>query len=394
MVAILPTFVQPAAHRLAGLRRAAWLAPVLLGLACSAGATGVPLDAASTAVPTSVARGLHAAAEAKLLPVMSGPLAAAVRAQPWYESLTPAGLELVAAIQRSERAAQPRGETASVGEILAFAAEQAWYGDGLGEREATSLTAVFDAYTESLSDRRAPQIGPILSPTLRFALFEAVDLAETGPIVVLVSAESEAAGKSALALTTDALPRVEVLVGAYPYRFLFIEVTDDLPEIYAGVSYDQFIALDAEYVDEGTTIHELTRSTMYSIFPTWFEEGLAHFFGYYLTDSLPEAAAFYEAELRALDATALDISHYRGSSPLDRLLERGQGFLFLNGLHEIQGIDRLSEMVRSLRTQNLRDQALLRTIVEHGDAEEQAKLARFVCESVVGTSRDYCAPLP
>ncbi len=239
-----------------------------------------------------------------------------------------------------------------------------------------------------------PQIGPILSPTLRFALFEVVDLAETGPLVVLVFAESEAAGKSALALATDALPRVEVLVGAYPYRFLFIEVTDDLPEIYAGVSYDQFIALDAEYVDEGTTIHELTRSTMYGIFPTWFEEGLAHFFEYYLTDSLPEAAAFYEAELRALDATALDISHYRGSSPLDRLLERGQGFLFLNGLHEIQGIDRLSEMVRSLRTQNLRDQALLRTIVEHGDAEEQAKLARFVCESVVGTSRDYCAPLP
>ncbi len=337
------------------------------------------------ATATSVARALRAKAESQVLPRLNPGLAELVTAQPWYTELTQPEYDLLEAIRDSELSAKRKGEEDSIPEIIVFAAEQPWYRDGLDEGEVQGLTGLLLAYAESLSDHRAPAIGPVLSTTLRSALFETVHLAESGDVVLLVAAEDAELGAEALSLAVSGLPLVEAITGPFPYRFLFIEMTDKLPELYAGLSYDEFIALSTNYVDAATVVHELTHSTMYGLFPIWFEEGFAHFLELYLTDSLEAGVAGYKAELASLDKDPrLDLTIFRLNSLDDVLAERAQGLLFLNGLYEIEGIEGLSRMVRTLRTKTYNDQSLLRAIVAQGSAHNQEQISVLICEGVIG----------
>jgi len=324
---------------------------------------------------------------------MSPALAELIKQQPWYEELTPAGLEIIAQAQKCEKAAQPRGETKSVASLLEFATEQAWYQDGLDEREATALAGVLEAYARSLTDDYATPLGPILATTLRDALFDVVVLPESGSMVVLVSANRADQGRKALGLAVSALPGVEGVVGKYPYHFLHIRVTSRLGEDTLGLSYNEFIAVATNSIDNETVIHEITHSTLYGIFPTWFEEGFAHFLEYYLTGSLDAGVRDYMLELRWLERdTKLDIRANRGKSTIDYLAERARGFLFLKSIYDMRGIEGVTQMVRSLRTRSLTDQELMRAIVADGTAEEQQRVAAVVCKQVVGSIRNYCVP--
>ena len=170
-------------------------------------------------------------------------------------------------------------------DMLKLAAEQPWYSDGLDDPEARGLRGAFAAYEESMSNRNAPKIGPVLSQALQHGTLRAVNLPVGGEMMLVVSADDPAAAQQVLDLAVAALPEIEGLVGAYPYDFLHMMVTD-LGEFYAGLSYDQFIIIAPNAIDENTVVHELTHSTMYGKFPTWFEEGFAYFMGYYMSDDL------------------------------------------------------------------------------------------------------------
>ncbi|HEY4685455.1 MAG TPA: hypothetical protein VII57_05345 [Dehalococcoidia bacterium] len=367
----------------------------VVALVITAGACGGGAKRGSGPVlgptPTPNPRALQDIAEARYLPAMRPELAELVLKQPWFQEMTQARLDLIAAVQQCERASAIKGEQTSVRDLLAFAAEQPWYTDGLDDREAVALTGVFQAYSESLSDDRAPPIGPILGSTLRDGLFDVLQLPQTGQVAVLVSADDPALGRQALDLAKDAMPKVEGLVGAFPYHFIHIQVTPDLPEIFAGVSYDQFIALSTEYVDAETVIHELTHSTLYGIFPIWFEEGLAHFVEYYLTGSLEEATQDFRGVVNVLGGDArLKVGVSRSSSFHGVLSERAQGFLFIRGLYDMWGIEGLTKAVLSFRKRTMTDQELLTAITQQAPAEQRQQMADFLCQSVVGATHNYC----
>ena len=368
---------------------------LLISMACGGGTTAsapaavAPANAPASDDPTAP---LKRDLEIKVLPAMSQPLSALVQEQPWYRELTPEGARLAEAVLRCEKAAKRRGETASVLDMLTYATEQGWYGDGLDERELKGLTGVFDAYARSLADMDSPPVGSVLASTLRLGLFETVNLRETGEMVVLVSAQSEAAGRRALALTIEALPPVENVVGKYPYQFLHVVVTDELPEHVLGVSMNEFIAIGSNVVQSYVVVHELTHSTMYGIFPLWFEEGLAHFLENYQTGSLGLAERKYTNELNLLRRDIrLDLRPKRYTAT-DQYAERAQGFLFMKALFDIEGIEGLSQTIRALRTRTYSDQDLLRALVAQAPTDQQPLVTQMLCQRVLGSTRDFCSP--
>ncbi|HEX5368773.1 MAG TPA: hypothetical protein VFY10_05085, partial [Dehalococcoidia bacterium] len=361
------------------------------GAAPAVSANEVLATSTPAPTPTTAADGLKQIAESKYLTAMSRPLADEVRAQPWYADLTQTRLDLIAAIQACERQSQIRGEKQSVADALEFASEQPWYTDGLDDTEAAQLRGVFFAYAESLKDDNAPPIGPELAKTIQYQLEDVLQLPESGEMVLLVSAEDADAGRRALDIAAEALPRVEKIVGKFPYRFLFISVTD-LPDIYAGLSYDEFISIAPDYVDQPTIIHEITHSTLYGIFPTWFEEGFAHFMEYYLTTGLDDGVSYFTDELKQIEASnKLYIAPNAGYDFVDYVAERAQGFLFLKGFYDITGIDAVSATIRSLRTRTFNDQDLIKALIENSPPDKQPALRLYVCQDVRGTTHDYCA---
>jgi hypothetical protein len=371
-----------------GLAAILLAAGLLLGCKGSVETTSPP--SVPTANPTQQARVLTDTAEAQFLPNMTADLQKLVRAQPWFTQLTQAHVDLIQQIMKCERAAKAKGETESVRTMLTVASEQGWYSDGLDEAEARGLRGAFATYTESLSNHNAPAIGPVLATTLKYGLFRAVDLKEGGEMILVVSADDPAVGQSIIDMAVDALPQIEALVGAYPYKFLHIVVTD-LGDFYAGLSYDQFIAINPISVDKGTVVHELTHSTMYGKFPIWFEEGFAHFVEYYLTDNLAGGIKQFNADLKYLGTdTKLYVGAYRSEGVAGYIAEREQGFMFMNAVFEMQGIEGVTDAVRALRTHSLGDQELLRQFVQHGTPEQQAKMKAYFCKNVVGTARNYC----
>ena len=343
------------------------------------------------ATPTTVADGLKQVAESKYLSGMSQPLADEVRAQPWYADLTQAHLDLIAAIADCERNSQIRGEKQSVADILEFASEQPWYQDGLDDSEAAQLRGVFFAYSQSLKDDNAPQIGPVLSKTIQYQLEDVLQLPESGEMVLLVTADDPEVGRQALNIAADALPRVEHIVGKFPYSFLFISVTD-LGDILAGESNDQFISIAPDAVDQATITHEITHSTLYGIFPTWFEEGFAYFMEYYLTSDLDAGVKYFTDGLSQLEtSTKLYPALQSNNDLFYYLAQSGEGFLFLKGFYDITGIDAVTATIRSLRTKTFSSQDLLRTLLENSPPDKQKALSDFYCQDVRGSTHNYCS---
>ncbi len=350
-----------------------------------------PATSTPAPTPTTVADGLKQIAESKYLSAMSQPLADEVRAQPWYAELTQAHLDLIAAIEQCERESQIRGEKQSVADALEFASEQPWYKDGLDDAEAAQLRGVFFAYAQSLKDDNAPQIGPILSKTIQYQLEDVLQLPESGEMILLVSADDPEVGRKALQIAADALPRVEQIVGKFPYSFLFVSVTD-LGDIFAGLSNDQFISIAPNAVDDATITHEITHSTLYGIFPTWFEEGFAYFMEYYLTSDLDAGVKYFTDALSQLEtSTKLYLGLETSNNLFFYLSQSGQGFLFLKGFYDITGIDSVTATIRSLRTKTFSSQDLIRTLIQNSPSDKQRPLSDFVCQDVRGLTHNYCS---
>jgi hypothetical protein len=222
-----------------------------------------------------------------------------------------------------------------------------------------------------------------------------VPMVESGNMVLIVSAERPELGTKALAIAVDVMQRVEQMAGKFPYHFLHINVVPagDLEEDVLGASYNEFIEIGDRYVDTDVIVHEITHSTLYGIFPLWFEEGFAHFMEYHFTTGLDAGARDYANVLRrAGKDTKLDLRPNRPGGLYAEYIERPQGFLFLKALSDIRGLEGVSKLVRSLRTRSLTDQELMRAIVADGTPEEQARTAQLVCQQVIGTTRNYCAP--
>lgn len=372
---------------------AVFIVLVLTGAGCGADknvVTSPPaLTASPTAVPTASPADRASTAEARYLVKMSPELAETIRAQPWYPAMEPEHLSLIGVILETERAANERGERGSVASAFAYAAEQGWYEDGFDVGEAIGLRAVFQTYTVSLTDRHAPKIGPVLASTIAHQLTVTLDLPESGQVVVLVSADDPELGRRALDMAAYWLPQVEEITGEFPYSFLHLTVTD-LPEMLGGLSYDEFIALSTEHVDDETIVHELTHSTLYGIFPTWFEEGFAYYMQHYLTGTLEEGTSRFLEDLALLDAgRKLEVSP-RANDEYQYFIDQARGYLFIKGLVELSGWEAVIETIKTLRTRTITDQQLLKQLIETDNPEHRAALEQYLCENVSGTTREYC----
>jgi hypothetical protein len=364
---------------------------IAVAVACASGGPSAPPASEPYASPTPDASVWREKAETQHLPRMRPELAELVSSQPWFETMTEAQLGLVMTIQECEQASKLRGQTDSVISLLKYAAAQPWYQDGLDDDEATGLRGIFLAYGRSLKDNRAPPIGPVIATSLKFRLFEVLHLPESGTVAVIVSAEDMRKGQLALSLAVEALPRVEALVGPLQYAFLHLEVTPDLPPEVAGYSYNEFIAVGTGDVNADVVIHEIAHSTVYGLFPLWFEEGLAHFVQHYLTDSLETGVREFTRDLQILRRDSLlDVRYKAWVTLADEYAARAQGFLFLKALADVQGVEGLSQTVRGLRTRTFTSQELLNTIAEQAPAEQQADVRRLFCDRVVGSTRNFC----
>jgi hypothetical protein len=379
------------------------IACAVLG-ACSggddgAGGSGVPPTASITPRPTSTAtppsQGLRLQIERSQLPKMSARLADLIRRQPWYNELTPAKVALVTMLLKCEQAATAKGESTSAADALQFASEQGWYTDGLDDREAKALSEVFDAFAVSYTKTDAPPVGAVLSTTMRNETFDVVSLPETGEKVIIVASKDAVLGRKALDIARENLPKIEGIAGKFPYPFIYIEVTPDFPPELGGLSYDEFIGVNNKDVNTEVIAHELTHSTVYGIFPTWFEEGVAYFMGHFMANDLDAGARSAMNDLAKLKAdNKVDIRtigrHPGLYSDWDYFTETRRGFLFVKSIFDIQGIEGLSSTIKALRTKTYNDNDLLAAIMRLTPANLQEQMRKLYCDRVIGTTHNYC----
>jgi hypothetical protein len=323
---------------------------------------------------------------------MSPGLQDLVRQQAWFiQEMSPEKLALLTQIAACEQAAKAKGEPKAAMDVLQFASEQGWYADGLDDREARGLAAVFDAYARSFTKQDAPPVGATIANTLRQKSFDVTTLPESGDKVVIVASKDERLGRAALDLSLQFLPQIEALTGKFPYPFIYIEVSPDFPKEILGVSYDEFIGIRSDSVNAETIAHELTHSTVYGFYPIWFEEGLAHFMQYFLTNQVEKGTSLYTSQLNSLRAdNRVDIINYGLYTDWDYIAERARGFLFLKSIYDIEGIEGLSKTVKSLRSKSYNDNELLTAIMQLAPDSAQTALRKLYCDRIVGATRTYC----
>jgi hypothetical protein len=192
-----------------------------------------------------------------------------------------------------------------------------------------------------------------------------------------------------LALVVENLPRVEEMVGKYPYPFLYVEVNTEIESEFYGLSFDEFVFIAPAGITAGWIVHETTHTTVYGLFPTWFEEGLAYVAQEHLTRDL-------SSPIRSLASTApargawLDVQNYGYYTEGHWIIEQAGGLLLLKAIYEIEGYDAFSATVKALRTRTYNDNELLVRILELAPEEKRNEIRKLYCDRVVGTTRNYC----
>src|SRR4029079_13856838 len=114
------------------------------------------------------------------------------------------------------------------------------------DNEAKAMTAMFRAYMSSLDDRGVPNIGPLMASSVRGNYFYVLQLPESGEVTIVLAAdpEYENLAPQALQLAAETLPRVEAIVGRFPYSFLHIYITGLGDDGLLGLNRNEFIWLN------------------------------------------------------------------------------------------------------------------------------------------------------
>jgi hypothetical protein len=331
---------------------------------------------------------LKKTAEQKLFPAMKPELIDFVRGQEFFAEVTPAEYTMLETLRDTGRAAEKYGKDADFMSNLHLATEQWWYTDGFDDNEAKALTALFRAYQSSLSDRYIINIGDLMPSSLRGNYFHVLQLPESGEVTIVLAAdpEYEALAPEALRLAVDNLPRVESIVGKFPYPFLYIYLTDLGDDGLLGLNRNEFIEINRTAVDVNTISHEMTHATVYGNFPTWFEEGFAYFVGNYAANEL---AVIERDALAAIAVTRrprqLDLRAKFDHSAAGYFSTISQGFLFFKGYSDIVGLDAMGQTIRALRGKTYtNDNELLRAIVTNSPPDKQQAVQTYLCGAVVG----------
>src|SRR5262249_20199381 len=151
-------------------------------------------------------------------------------------------------------------------------------------------------------------------------------------IIVSADAKYESMIPAVLQSAVASLPRVEEIVGEYPYDFAHFYITD-LPVGMGGGHTNGFIWISSNDFNNEIVAHELTHATLYGIFPKWFEEGVAYYVGAYSSGALQSAEALALSDIAYLKAQRkLDLNaKYEHSYLVAYFSNIRQGFLFFKG---------------------------------------------------------------
>src|SRR5688500_5428973 len=121
------------------------------------------------------------------------------------------------------------------------------------------------------------------------------------------------------------------------------------------------MAISDNSVDMETMIHGAVHSTLYRTFPIWIETGMAYCIENYSMGSIDYMAGEFESEWRQFRMDSRLYLRFRKTGTyLDRRIDEARGFLSLNALYRVKGIEAISSMVRTLRIQHYSDQDLVR----------------------------------
>ena len=344
--------------------------------------TEAPTAAAGAAPPN-----LRKTAESRLFPALKPELAEFIRAQEWFTDVTEAEYVMLETLRDMDRAAQRHGVAATFMDSLRLTAEQGWLHDGFDDNEAKAMTALYRAYQASLADRYVPQLdAEMLASSIRGNYFHVVSLPESGEVTVVLASDSEPLARPALGLAVENLPKVEAIVGKFPYPFVYIYVTDLGGDGLLGINRNEFVWIGLDGVETNTVAHELTHATLYGNFPLWFEEGVAYYVGSYANNELKSQQ---QDSLRVIAATGrprkLDLGAKFDHSDRGYFASISQGFLFFQGVVDIQSLDGLSQVIRSLRSKTYNnDNELLRAIVSNSPPDKQQAMQQYLCGAVIG----------
>jgi hypothetical protein len=339
------------------------------------------------AVEDDPALDLRREVEAELA-TMNPALAGWVRRQPWLKhSLGRGHLQLVITINAGGSAVARGLMSMREATFLTDVAEKLdWYRDGLSDKEAAALAAVYrlGLPTASIHNRGASFAGSVredLATTLSERQFSFVGTdPATRTVVVALGGASSKERIEALALAREALARLEGLLGEHHGQTLFIHITSQIA--HAGEASGELISVQPGALNLRTVAHEVTHTMFVGWKPFWFREGIAHFLGAYLADSLWDEYADAHAVLAAVGADRrLQPSVFPGTSE-DSSLDRARGLILLTDVYEIIGMEGMRSALKKLRVMTASDQQILEALYDAAaDDSQHRELASLYCEA-------------
>lgn len=351
-----------------------------------------PAEGDGAPISTTDARvvDLRKTAEQRLFPAMKPALVEFIRNQEFFAEVTPVEYTMLETFRDTGKTAEKFGTETVFMDTLRLATEQTWYTDGFDDNEAKHMTALFRAYQSSLTIRKLgkfDQIGSQMASSIRGNYFYVTNLPEHGEVTVIVTADPkyESMARNTLMMAVDNLPKVEAIVGEFPFDFVHIRITD-LEDGVGGTELKEFVILSPKYITTEVVSHELTHATLHGVFPVWFEEGLAYFVGRTMEGSSERYEAEYVALLNSVRLPRkLDLSLKFDHSSFGYSSALIQGFLFFKGLNDLIGPDQLGVLLRALRGKTFANEnELFRAIVTNSQPDKQQAVQAYLCGAVLG----------
>lgn len=301
----------------------------------------------------------------------------------WLSTPSAATLVLQVGVAQALSTSQPN-EPLKPLDIIHAARRQPWYLDGVNDDDVAILGAALIAYGNilRLRDRRAPPVSSVIE-ALNSHQYVRLSLPEgTNVVVFLVSDPAVPSGPLLADVETFAVQIEEISGEADLVGLTMLRLRSDEPRCYtSGPERNRTIVLD-RVCTTYATVHELLHVFIGTEYPTWYTEGIAHFYAALLTGRGNEYAAALRDSYGASPRFELNGTQ-SGSSP-EGVSSTIAGELFLFDVYSIIGPDAMKASVRIARTNEYTNgDKLLDTFRRVAPPGTRARVDALIAERVI-----------
>jgi hypothetical protein len=262
-----------------------------------------------------------------------------------------------------------------------------WVRDGFDDNEIRAATLIFLAYADSLSRFQEDDPTSDFVAIIRDKLFGWTHLPETGTRLVMAHATNTLDATLALQLTSEQLPAIEEFIGAYTWSYVFIRVTQDVPETGDGFAVAPYVRIKPEALSTRVLPRELARATFSVYVDAWIREGFTEAAGAFATGRVEEVRAEAQSILEEAGQPARANLDFKGIWYQPTAVERAQLIIFMLGVTEAIGVDGLGRLTRVFRGSSFQDPSILLIRQADTDAEREA-IQEVFCRHT--TEQHFC----